>query len=443
MSDAPRQRRTFLGLLPLPERTAVTEALRTETVGGMVLLAAALVALVWANSPWRGLYEQVSDFHFGISALGLDLSVRHWTADGLLTIFFLVAGIELKRELVVGELKTPATAALPVVAALSGMAVPALVYVATNAAGAGSFHGWAVPMATDIAFALAVLAVLSTHLPAALRAFLLTLAVVDDLGAILIIAIFFTSDLNLAALAGAFAGLIVFYVLQRLRVRGWWWYVPLGIAIWALMYNGGVHATVAGVAMGLILRTTRDKGEDAPPGERTAHLLRPVSAGVAVPLFALFAAGVSVSIPALGEVLTRPEPLGVTLGLVVGKTIGIFAGTYLAARFTKARLNPDLAWADVFALAVLAGIGFTVALLIGELAFPSPADAERIKAAVLVGSVAAAGLAALLVRRRNGIYRRLYEEETRDEDADGIPDIYQRRNPQSVSASSPDASGGQ
>ncbi|MBX9399244.1 Na+/H+ antiporter NhaA [Streptomyces sp. TRM72054] len=442
MSDAPRQRRAFLGLLPLPERTAVAEALRTETVGGMVLLAAALVALVWANSPWRGLYEQVSHFHFGISALGLDLSVRHWTADGLLTLFFLVAGIELKRELVVGELRTPATAALPVVAALSGMVVPALVYVAMNAAGAGSTHGWAVPMATDIAFALAVLAVLSTHLPAALRAFLLTLAVVDDLGAILVIAVFFTSDLNLPALAGAFAGLIVFYVLQRLRVRGWWWYVPLGVAIWALMYNGGVHATVAGVAMGLILRTTRDKGEDASPGERTAHLLRPVSAGVAVPLFALFAAGVSISAAALGDVLTRPEPLGVALGLVVGKTIGILGGTYLAARFTKARLNPDLAWADVFALAVLAGIGFTVALLIGELAFPDPADAERIKAAVLVGSVTAAGLAALLVKRRNGIYRRLYEEETRDEDADGVPDVYQRRDPQIGSASAPDHSDG-
>jgi Na+:H+ antiporter, NhaA family len=441
MSDIPRQRTTFLGLLPLPERNAVTEALRTETVGGLVLLAAALVALVWANSPLSGVYEQVSDFHFGISTLGLDLSVQHWTADGLLTVFFLVAGIELKRELVVGELKTPATAALPVIAALSGMAVPALVYLATTKAGGGSSGGWAVPMATDIAFALAVLAVLSSHLPSALRAFLLTLAVVDDLGAILIIAAFFTSDLNPVALAGAFAGLIVFYVLQRLRVRGWWWYVPLGTVIWALMYNGGVHATVAGVAMGLILRTTRDKGEDASPGERTSHLLHPVSAGVAVPLFALFAAGVSVSAPALGGVLTRPEPLGVVLGLVVGKAVGIFAGTYLAARFTRARLNPDLAWADVFALAVLAGIGFTVALLIGELAFPDPEDAERIKAAVLVGSVTATGLAGLLVRRRNGIYRRLYEEETRDEDADGIPDIYQSRSLQSVSGSSTGAGG--
>lgn len=431
MPAAPRERSVFLALLPWPERVRVARALRTETVGGLVLLAAAVVALVWANTPISGTYEQIRDAHFGIPALGLDLSVEHWTADGLLAIFFLVAGIELKRELVVGELRTPATAALPVVAALCGMAVPAALYLATTGLGGGRAQGWAVPMATDIAFALAVLAVLSTHLPSALRAFLLTLAVVDDLGAILVIAVFFTADLNPAALGGAVAGLVVFYLLQRYRVRGWWWYVPLGLAIWVLMYNGGVHATVAGVAMGLILRTTRDQGEKASPGERTEHLLRPVSAGVAVPLFALFAAGVALSAASLGEVFTRPEPLGVVLGLVVGKTVGIFAGTYLAARFTRARLNPDLAWADVLAVAVLAGIGFTVALLIGELAFPDPADAEHIKAAVLIGSLIAAAVAALLVKRRNGIYRRLWEAETLDEDADGLPDIYQqtdRRN---------------
>ncbi|MCX5006735.1 Na+/H+ antiporter NhaA [Streptomyces sp. NBC_00638] len=425
MPAAPRERSVVLALLPWPERVQVARALRTETVGGLVLLAAAVVALVWANTPISGTYEQLRDFHFGIPALGLDLSVEHWTADGLLTIFFLVAGIELKRELVVGELRTPATAALPVVAALCGMAVPAALYLATTGLGGGSAQGWAVPMATDIAFALAVLAVLSTHLPSALRAFLLTLAVVDDLGAILVIAVFFTADLNPAALGGAVAGLVVFYLLQRYRV-GWWWYVPLGLAIWALMYNGGVHATVAGVAMGLILRTTRGQGEEASPGERTEHQLRPFSAGVAVPLFALFAAGVSISAASLGEVFTRPEPLGVVLGLVVGKTVGIFAGTYLAARFTRARLNPDLAWADVLALAVLAGIGFTVALLIGELAFPDPADAEHIKAAVLLGSLIAAAAAALLVKRRNGIYRRLWEAETRDDDADGVPDIYRQ-----------------
>ncbi|MFJ3540408.1 Na+/H+ antiporter NhaA [Streptomyces sp. NPDC090109] len=420
-----RPRKAVFGLLPWPERQAIAEALRTETVGGLVLLAAAVVALVWANSPWSGAYESVRDFHFGIPALGLDLSVGHWTADGLLAVFFLVAGIELKREFVVGELRTPATAALPVVAALCGMAVPAALYTLTVTAGGGSTDGWAVPMATDIAFALAVLAVISTHLPAALRAFLLTLAVVDDLGAILIIAVFFTSGLNFWALGGALAGLVLFYALQRFRVRGWWWYVPLGIAIWALMYNSGIHATVAGVAMGLILRTTRDEGEKASPAGRVSHLVHPFSAGVAVPLFALFAAGVSVSGEALRHVFTDVEPLAVLIGLVVGKVLGIFLGTYLAARFTRAELNPDLAWADVFGLATLAGIGFTVALLIGELAFPDPSQAEHVKAAVLIGSLTAAALAALLLRRRNRLYKQLYEEENRDDDADGIPDIYQ------------------
>ncbi|MEU9802780.1 Na+/H+ antiporter NhaA [Streptomyces sp. NPDC051000] len=418
-------RSPFLGLLPLPERQAITRALRTETVGGLVLLGAAVLALIWANSPWSAAYASVRDFHFGIPALGLDLSVGHWTADGLLAVFFLVAGIELKRELVVGELRTPATAALPVIAAVCGMAVPAALYLATVTAGGGSRTGWAVPMATDIAFALAVLAVLSTHLPAALRAFLLTLAVVDDLGAILIIAVLFTNDLNPWALAGAVAGLGLFYLLQRLRVRGWWWYVPLGLAIWTLMYNGGVHATVAGVAMGLILRTTRDKDEDVSPAARVSHLVHPFSAGVAVPLFALFAAGVSITGPALGAVFTDPEPLGVVIALVVGKTVGIFAGTYLAARFTRAQLNPDLAWADVLGLAVLAGIGFTVALLIGELAFPGARTGEHVKAAVLVASLIAAILAAILLRRRNAVYRRLYEAENLDADHDGIPDIYQ------------------
>ncbi|MGA5451991.1 Na+/H+ antiporter NhaA [Streptomyces umbrinus] len=419
-------RAPFLGLLSWPERQAVARALRTETVGGLVLLAAAVVALVWANTPFSSTYTAIRDFHFGIPALGLDLSVGHWTSDGLLTVFFLVAGIELKRELVVGSLRTPATAALPVIAAACGMAVPAAFYAVTAAAGGGSMDGWAVPMATDIAFALAVLAVISTHLPTALRAFLLTLAVVDDLGAILIIAVFFTSDLNYWALAGAFAGLIAFYLLQRLRVRGWWWYLPLGVVIWALMYNGGIHATVAGVAMGLILRTTRDRGEEESPGARTGYLLHPFSAGICVPLFALFAAGVSVSGDALGQVFTTPEPLGVIVGLVAGKILGIFAGTYLAARFTRAQLNPDLAWADVLGLATLAGIGFTVALLIGELAFPGTAVGEHIKAAVLIASLTAALLASLLLRRRNTVYRRLCEEEDLDQDADGIPDVYQR-----------------
>lgn len=317
------------------------------------------------------------------------------------------------------------------IAALCGMVMPALVYLLVNAAGGGSTDGWAVPTATDIAFALAVLAVLGASLPSALRAFLLTLAVVDDLFAILIIAIFFTSDIDVLALAGAFAGLVVFWFLLRKGVRGWYVYVPLALVIWALMLNSGVHATVAGVAMGLMLRCVRREGEKQSPGERIEHLVRPLSAGLAVPLFALFSAGVSISGGALADVFTRPETLGVVLGLVVGKTLGIFAGTWLAARFTRATLNEDLTWPDILAVSTLAGIGFTVSLLIGELAFTDdPGLTEEVKAAVLTGSVIAAVLAAVLLRLRVRRYRALYDSEERDEDMDGIPDIYEQDNPE-------------
>ncbi|MFD7917776.1 Na+/H+ antiporter NhaA [Streptomyces sp. NPDC059740] len=431
MSAPDDNRRSILfGRLPLPERTFLTDALRTETVGGVLLLVAAVLALVWANVQGPS-YESVSHFHLGPGALGLHLSVAHWASDGLLAVFFFVAGIELKRELVAGELRDPRTAALPVVAALCGMATPALVYLLVNGVSGGDRGGWAVPTATDIAFALAILAVIGTALPAALRAFLLTLAVVDDLFAILIIAVFFTSHIDLLMLGLAVAGLALFRLLLHLRVRGWYVYVPLAVVIWALMYNSGVHATIAGVAMGMMLRCHRREGEDRSPGERIEHLLRPLSAGLAVPLFALFSAGVSLSHGALRDVFTRPETLGVVLGLVVGKATGIFGGTWLTARFTRARLNPDLRWPDVLAVSVLAGIGFTVALLIGELAFATdPRLTAEVKASVLTGSVLAAVLAAVLLKLRNDRYRRLYEDEERDEDQDGVPDIYEAGNPE-------------
>ncbi|MFI6337794.1 Na+/H+ antiporter NhaA [Streptomyces sp. NPDC050535] len=426
----PSTTRKFLGRLSLPERNFVAEALRTETVGGVLLLLAAIAALIWANTPIKDSYETVLDFHIGPGALGLNLSLQHWAADGLLAVFFFVAGIELKRELVAGDLRDPKAALLPVVAALCGMAVPALVYTLTNVLGGGSLDGWAVPTATDIAFALAVLAVIGTSLPSALRAFLLTLAVVDDLFAILIIAVFFTDGLNFAALAGAVVGLGVFWLLLRKDVRGWYVYVPLALVIWGLMYNSGIHATIAGVAMGLMLRCTRREGEPHSPGEHVEHLVRPLSAGLAVPLFALFSAGVSVSGGVLGDVFQRPETLGVVLGLVVGKAVGIFGGTWLTARFTRASLSDDLAWPDVFAVASLAGIGFTVSLLIGELAFDGDALlTDEVKAAVLVGSLIAAVFAGTLLKLRNVKYRRLVEAEERDDDLDGIPDIYEQDKP--------------
>ncbi|NXY95353.1 Na+/H+ antiporter NhaA [Streptomyces sp. BR123] len=426
-----RRSRTFLGLLSLPERRFVADALRTETVGGVLLLAAAVTALLWANVPAFGdSYEAVSSFHLGPAALGLDLSLQHWAADGLLAVFFFVAGIELKRELVAGDLRDAKAAALPVIAAVCGMAAPAVVYVLVNTAGGGSTDGWAVPTATDIAFALAVLAVIGTSLPSALRAFLLTLAVVDDLFAILIIAVFFTGDISFPQLGGALFGLVLFWFLLRRGVRGWWVYVPLALVIWGLMYNSGVHATIAGVAMGLMLRCIRREGEEHSPGEHIEHLVRPLSAGLAVPLFALFSAGVALSGEAIGQVFTRPEPLGVVLGLVVGKAVGIFGGTWLAARFTRAELGGDLAWPDVLAVAALAGIGFTVSLLIGELAFTGdPVLTDEVKAAVLIGSFIAATVACVLLKLRDRTYRALTEAEERDEDLDGIPDVYEEHNP--------------
>ncbi|WP_326721581.1 Na+/H+ antiporter NhaA [Streptomyces sp. NBC_00243] len=422
--------RKFLGRLSLPERNFVADALRAETVGGVLLLVAAIAALIWANTPVKESYQSVLDFHIGPAALGLNLSLQHWAADGLLAVFFFVAGIELKRELVAGDLRDPKAALLPVAAALCGMVVPALVYALTNVLGGGSLDGWAVPTATDIAFALAVLAVIGTSLPSALRAFLLTLAVVDDLFAILIIAVFFTADLNFAALAGAIVGLGVFWLLLRKGVRGWYVYVPLALVNWGLMYNSGIHATIAGVAMGLMLRCTRHEGEAQSPGEHVEHLVRPLSAGLAVPLFALFSAGVAVSGGVLGDVFQRPETLGVVLGLVVGKAVGIFGGTWLTARFTRASLSDELAWPDVFAVASLAGIGFTVSLLIGELAFDGdPALTDEVKAAVLVGSLIAAVCAGMLLKIRNAKYRAMVEAEDRDDDLDGIPDIYEQDNP--------------
>ncbi|MGF1427860.1 Na+/H+ antiporter NhaA [Kitasatospora sp. LaBMicrA B282] len=414
-------------MLPLPERRYLAEALRTETVGGILLLLAAVAALVWANV-WPHAYQSVLHHPVGPSApLHLNLPLEAWAKDGLLTVFFFVAGIELKREFVAGELRSPSAALLPVVAAVSGVVLPAIVFTVANSGAGGHPGGWAIPTATDIAFALGVLAVVGSHLPSALRAFLLTLAVVDDLIAILIIAVFYSSGIRFWALGLALAGLVLFWFLHRRGVHGWYLFVPLALVIWALMHESGIHPTVAGVAMGLMLRCHREGAEEHSPGEHIEHLVRPLSAGVAVPVFALFAAGVTISSGAIRDVFTQAMPLGVVLGLLVGKTVGIFGGTWLAARFTRAELNPQLSWSDLFAVSTLAGIGFTVSLLISELAFPNdPELADRAKAAVLIGSLLCALVATVLLKLRNRHYRQLCEEEDRDSDGDGIPDVYQR-----------------
>jgi NhaA family Na+:H+ antiporter len=388
------------------ELARVNELLRRETVGGALLVVAAAIALVWANSPWSDAYESVRDAQVGPSALHLHLSLGTWAADGLLAIFFFVAGLELKREFVAGDLRDVRRAALPVAAAVGGVVTPALVYVLVNTlADGGDTGGWAIPAATDIAFALAVLAVIGRDLPVAFRTFLLTLAVVDDLLAIAIIAVFYTDDLDIIMLMLAVLPIAAFGVLVQHRVRSWWLLLPLAAVAWALVHASGIHATVAGVLLAFTVPVHRSEAAgDGGPGlaEHFEHLLRPLSAGVAVPIFALLSAGVAVhGVSGLGDALSDPVALGVIAGLVIGKAVGITASAALVSRFTGARLADDLAWPDVVGLSLLGGIGFTVSLLIGELAFGTgTARDEHVKIGVLAGSLLAIALAAIVVRSR-------------------------------------------
>jgi NhaA family Na+:H+ antiporter len=415
------------------EATRVADIMRRETVGGALLLAATVAALVWANSTWGSGYVQLRDTVVGPESLHLNLSLGTWAADGLLAIFFFVAGLEVKREFVAGDLRDPRRAALPVAAAIGGMIVPAALYIAINFnTGGDALQGWAIPVATDIAFALAVLAVISSHLPASLRTFLLTLAVVDDLLAIMIIALFFTSDLQLVPLLLSLIPLAAFTVLVQRRVRAWWLLLPLAAATWTLVHASGVHATVAGVLLGFavpVLRSERAGGPDAGPGlaEHFEHRFRPLSSAVAVPIFAFLSAGVTIGgLSGLSRSLTDPVAVGVVVGLVVGKTLGVLGAAWLVARLTRAALDEDLGWIDVFGVALLSGIGFTVSLLIGELAFGMGTERDdHVKVAVLTGSVSAAVLAAVVLRIRDGVHRRICEAEARDSDHDGTPDVYE------------------
>ena len=420
------------------ETRRVTDILHKETVGGAILLAAATIALVWANSPWSASYHALTRFRVGTDDLGLhlNLSLGGWAADGLLAIFFFVVGLELKREFVAGDLREPARAALPIAAAIGGMVAPALIFIAFAAGtGDGALSGWAIPTATDIAFAVAVLAVISTHLPTALRTFLLTLAVVDDLLAITVIAVFYTDRINLGALLLALIPLTLFAVLVQRRVRTWWLLIPLAALTWAFVHESGIHATVAGVLLGFtvpVLHSDKDTGDDAGdtdgPGlaERFEHQMRPISSGFAIPVFAFFAAGVTIGgYDGLVTALRDPIALGIVGGLVIGKTLGIFGTTRALAAFTHASLDSSLRWIDVFGVAILAGIGFTVSLLIGELAYAGDLPRQGVvKVAVLTGSLLAALLAAVVLRIRNRHYRAVFELETADPDHDGVPDVY-------------------
>ncbi len=361
-----------------------------ESLGGLIALAAAAVAVVWAN------LGPASYGAFGALRIG-PLDLHHWAADGALAVFFFVAGLELKREFVVGSLQRPADAMVPVSAAVVGVAVPSLIYWAANLDGPAA-RGWAIPAATDIAFALAVLAVVGSNLPGSLRAFLLTLAVVDDLIVIVIIAIFYTETLHLASLVFAIALFVAYGVAQRLRLRSALIYLPLAVASWWFLYLSGVHATIAGVALGLLTRVLRDPGEDAGPAERLEHRFSPISSFVAVPAFALMSAGVAFAAP--GDLVSSPVAIGVFFGLVVGKPVGVMLGAWIAARFTHAELNSDLTWRDVVGVALLAGIGFTVSLLVSDLAL-SDESQDLAKAAVLLGSVTSAVLGAVVLSHRD------------------------------------------
>jgi NhaA family Na+:H+ antiporter len=408
----------------LPEASRIAEILRTETVGGLLLIVAAIIGLVWANSPWSDTYDDLISWTIGPSSLHLHLSLEAWAADGLLAIFFFVAGLELKREFVAGDLRDPRVAAVPVAAAVGGVIVPAALYVLV-VHGHGLLDGWAIPTATDIAFALAVLAVIGSSLPSALRTFLLTLAVVDDLIAIMVIACFYTDHLRIGLFLAALVTLSAFGFLVQRRMHQWWLLLPLALTTWTLVHASGVHATVAGVLLALTV-PVREGARVAGSAASLEHLWRPISTGFAVPVFALTSAGVALGgWDGFQSALTDRVAVAVIVALVVGKTIGVFGSTYLVARFTRAELDDDLAWVDVFGLAVLSGIGFTVSLLIASLAFDEgSSEVDHAKIAVFCGSLIAAVLAAVVLRLRNQVYRRIREAEQVDADSDGVPDAY-------------------
>ena len=378
----------------------LADFLRQETTGGKLLLAATAAALLWANLAGES-YEAVwsAGAAIGPGWLHLDLTLGDWAADGLLAIFFFVAGMEVKRELTVGELAGRRAAALPVLAAVGGMVVPALVALAASGGAAAEGGAWAIPVATDIAFALGVLAVASVALPSGVRVLLLSIAVVDDLLAIALIAILFTADLSLAWLAGGAVASVVYWLAFRNRLDRAWLLWALAVITWICIHASGVHATVAGILLGLLTPVRPRSNERESPSERLEHRLHPVSAGVAVPIFALAAAGIPLA--AVGDALKDEIAIGVFAGLLVGKVLGIFGGARAAVRLGLGTLPDDVEWADVLPVAVLGAIGYTVSLLIARLALEGAAAQEAAAASVLIASVIASAIAVVLLRRRS------------------------------------------
>jgi Na+:H+ antiporter, NhaA family len=372
--------------------------LRHEAAGGIVLLAAAVLALLLSNSPLAWVYDALlhTPVSIRVGALGIDKPLLLWINDGLMAIFFFLVGLELKRELLNGELSSIRRAILPLIAAAGGMAAPAAIYALINAGNPIGLKGWAIPAATDIAFVVGVMALLGPRLPASLKIFLLALAIADDLGAIVIIAMFYVHDLAPAALGLAVFGGAVLFGLNRAGVGNFAAYLIVGVFMWACVLKSGVHATLAGVALAMAIPLRKD-GDGPSMLERAENALKPwVHFGVG-PIFAFANAGVSLAGLTLSSAIA-PIPLGIAAGLFLGKQIGIFGGTWIAVRMGIGALPHGANWRQLYGVAVLGGIGFTMSLFIGTLAFPDPADAAAVRVGVLVGSLSSALLGFVLLR---------------------------------------------
>jgi NhaA family Na+:H+ antiporter len=380
----------------------VAEFLRSEAAGGVLLVLATLVALLWANSPWDESYRDLwhHELSIGVGRFAISEDLGHWINDGLMAVFFFVVGLEIKRELVVGELSDPRAASLPVLAALGGMVVPAVLFIAI-AGGGEAGRGWGIPMATDIAFVVGVLALLGSRVPTGLKLFLLTLAIVDDLGAIAVIAVFYSEGIDAAWLAGAGASLLLVVVARRLGLRSPLAYVPLALAAWVCTLESGVHATVAGVGLGLLTPARPFRGQ--PVLENLEHRLHPWSSFVIVPVFALANAGVDLGSGAVGSALGGRIAWAVIVGLLVGKTFGIAAFAALGLRLRAGTLPAEVRLGHTVGAGALAGIGFTVSLFVTGLAFDTPDLIADAKIGILAASVLAGtlGTAVLLTLPRH------------------------------------------
>jgi NhaA family Na+:H+ antiporter len=377
--------------------TALKDFLKQESAGGIFLIVAAALALVIANSPFAASYFGTLQTKLNVSFGGfaIDKALILWINDGLMAVFFFLIGLEVKREIIEGQLSSWSQASLPLAAAIGGMAIPALIYVGFNYNSPESIGGWAIPAATDIAFALGILSLLGPRVPVAMKALLLAVAVIDDIGAILVIALFYTSELKLDMLAGGAAMLALLFVVGRLKIGSAIPYVLLTIIMWVFVLKSGVHATLAGVTAAMMVpMVARDGSHFA---GRLEHELHPWVAFVIIPIFGFANAGVSL-VGIQPADLLAPLPLGIALGLLIGKQIGIVGFAWLAVKTGLAKLPEGVGWAKVHGLSLLAGIGFTMSLFIGNLAFADPAQIDAVKIGVLSGSLIAAVAGFLLLR---------------------------------------------